>query len=403
MKIIHFANWNSTNIGNGALIKGTEKLLKEDASFSVDFIPEAWDDYTFGLKKFDQSFVDLVNSSDALLVNGAVTMNAFRRFTKNTGMRFDLPLHLWDAIKKPIIFYGISYRCWPFQEYPNKSALKKTFEYMIQRKDIFFGVRNDGTKEWIERTLGVVSEKIIEVPDPGFFVPAFKGEYPELHKSKKNIIIAFNGEDPVYRFSGSVERFVWPLLSKFIAESKIESIFKALPFYRRNRRRIITQIARSVEDISRKIDCQFILCPHYLDDYGMINEFIDIVDERIAHQLTVSTGLLKVPHTEYFYGRYAQVDLVIAMRVHSMSPSLGLQVPVVPLVSQGRMRVYLSKIGLSDIAVDIKEHAFSANLTEKSLKLLSSPKDYKEKVEIAHEQLRAMARTCNKKVYSLFQ
>ena len=51
MRFLHLANFNSTNIGNGALISGTERILKEDLG-DVDFTPAVWDDYTFELKKF---------------------------------------------------------------------------------------------------------------------------------------------------------------------------------------------------------------------------------------------------------------------------------------------------------------------------------------------------------------
>lgn len=406
MKILHLANWNSTNIGNGALIFGTERVLREDMGGELTFIPEAWDDYTFGLKRFDASFVEKVNTTaDALLVNGAVTMNAFRRFTKETGMRFDLPLVLWDEIKKPIIFYGISYRCWPFQEYPNKDALRRTFEYMIGRNDIFFGVRNDGTKQWIERTLGLKSTKIVEVPDPGIFVPHANGEtYPELHPQRKNIIISFNNEDAVYRFATTIECRLWKPLLRIFSQPQLERIFTGLGFFKIKRHKLVQNLAKSVEEIAAiRDDVQFILCPHYLDDYGMIQEFIEVVNERVAHQLTVSTGLLKVEHTKLFYGRYKQVSAAISMRVHSMSPSIGLGVPVVPLVSQGRMRNFLSNAGLSDIAVDITNPDMSDELTKKVLELLENPQLLLDKTNIAVKTMRHQIKEINKQILLLLK
>lgn len=404
MKIIHLANWNSTNIGNGALIYGTERLLSEDAPFPITFIPEAWDDYTFGLKKFDENFVNLVNStSDALMINGAVTFNAFRRFNKNTGMRFDLPLPLWEKIKVPMIFYGVSYRCWPFQEYLNKDILAETIRYAISKDTIFFGVRNDGTKEWISRELGIDSDKIIEVPDPGVFVPYEDNTYPELHTKRKNIIIAFNNEDAVYRFAPAFQKDLWKMGLLFVEQPTLEKIFDFIGLYKINRARIVRELARATEEIAKKVDAQFVLCAHYLDDYGMINEFINELDERIAHQLTVSTGLLKVDHTKFFYGRYKKVDLAISMRVHSMSPSIGLGIPVVPLTSQGRMRVFLKKIGLQDIAVDTTSENFSRDISGKALKLLADPAEFLLKTKKAVEGMRELARDNNTKIFALLK
>ena len=71
LRFLHLANHHSTNIGNGALIFGTERVLREDLGSDIEFIPVPWDDYTFGLKEFDRKFVDLVNdTSDCLLVGG---------------------------------------------------------------------------------------------------------------------------------------------------------------------------------------------------------------------------------------------------------------------------------------------------------------------------------------------
>jgi len=94
LNLIHLANLNSTNIGNGALIYGLERIVNEDFPVKINWHREPWDDYTFEFKDFDQSFVDLVNMSDGLFVGGAVAIHG-RRYVRNAGMRFDLPAHLW--------------------------------------------------------------------------------------------------------------------------------------------------------------------------------------------------------------------------------------------------------------------------------------------------------------------
>jgi len=68
LKLIHLANFNSTNIGNGALINGLESTIEEDIPRPIQWLREPWDDYTFRLRDFDQAFVDKVNASDGLIV-----------------------------------------------------------------------------------------------------------------------------------------------------------------------------------------------------------------------------------------------------------------------------------------------------------------------------------------------
>ena len=403
MKILHFANWHSTNIGNGALIHGTERVLHDDIDSSIEFVSEAWDDYTFGLKKWDQVFVDLVNRHDAIVVNGAVTFNAFRRHNVHTGTRFDLPLPLWDAIQKPIILYGLSYRCWPFQKYPNKKAFRKFLAYVCANPHrIFFGVRNDGTKEWIQRTFGFESPHVHEVPDPGLFVPHANHEYPELDPKRKNIIVAFNGEDPAYRFATSTQKLFWPRGLNIFNQSTLERICSYTGGYKKKRSAVIEEIVRAAELILKHCpNAGFILAPHYLDDYGLIQEFVEKVEERLAHQRTVTTGLLQVPHTSYFYGRYAKADLVVAMRVHSMSPSIGLGTPVIPVTSQGRMRVFLKKAGLEHIAVDVTCKDFGERIAEKALQLLDAPEQHTKDLRAAADRLREQSRLVNRKIASM--
>lgn len=398
MRIIHLANVNSTNIGNGALIYGTERVISEDLGVSVEFIREAWDDYTFGLKKFDESFVDFVNKTgDALLINGAVTFNIFRKSNKNTGMRFDLPLHLWDKIKVPIIFYGNSYRAWPEQIYENREILRKAIEFILSKENILFGVRNDGTKEWIEEIIGRKSEKIYEIVDPGLYTPASaQGDYPEIGRGKKNVVIAFNNEDDIYRFGGPVREFLWKIFASFLPENFLEKFFRMTGITERRRRHFLRELARFVEQLAKKYPkIQFILAAHYLDDYSMIGEFISILKERVAHQLTVSTGLLKTEQTPYFYGRYKYVDLVLAMRIHSMSPCIGLGIPVIPLTYPGRMTAFLERGGLSEIQVGIFGPDFCEKLSERAHFALEKSDALKEKLNRATKNLREKTRIFN--------
>lgn len=401
-KILHLANWNSTNIGNGALIYGTQRVLAEDSPIHIEFVPESWDDYTFKRKRFDESFVNRVNETDALLVNGAVTFNAFRRRMTNTGMRFDLPLALWDKITKPIILYGLSYRCWPEQEYPNKDAIARTFEYILSHTNIFFGVRNDGTKEWIRNRFGFDSERIHEIPDPAVFVPYEQHAYPEFDEHRKSVLIAFNNEDAVYRFAGKADSAILRLGQHVVDPERLNRGMARTGLYRSRRHEIVKGIARAAEKIVKeREDIQFILVPHYLDDYDMLDDFINVIQERIAHQRIVSTGLLSVPHAPYFYGRYAQADLVLSMRVHSMSPSIGLNTPVIPITSQGRMRNFLKKVGLADIAVDIMDQSFSESLARQSLSLLQDSTALRERMKTAVAGMRAELREKNAMVFSL--
>lgn len=373
MRLIHLANFNSTNIGNGALIFGTERVLQEDLGPGLEFLAEAWDDYTFELKKFDQDFVDLVNrKSDALLVGGAVSFNG-RPYLKNAGFRLDLPLELLKKIEKPIIFYGISYKFWPGQKYYHLDKLKLALDYLLASPRVFFGVRNDGAKDWLESLVGYKSNQIIEIPDPAVYVPVKDSNHPELVAGKKNVIISLNNEDEVYRFGGEFRKRTWDILAPRLEEKKLIRWWKRLPGWDSRRKKFLGELAQAIKKLAQEWDLNLILCPHYFDDYTTMSEFLPFfsrgVDSiRILHQVMVSRGLLRVPQTPYFYDLYAKADLALSMRIHSMSPAIGLGTPVVPLVSQSRMSDFLEKASLSDIGVDI----FGGDVVNQVYKLASA-------------------------------
>lgn len=384
MRIIHLANTGSTNIGNGALIFGTERTLREDIP-DVDFVREPWDDYTFGVKKFDEQFVQMVNESDALLIGAAVSFNGQQHQTE-TGTRIELPLPLWEHIHKPVVFYGVSHRHWPFQPYHNIARFKETMAYLLRNPRVLFSVRNDGTKEWLRQITGLPTERVTAIPDPALFVPTERRTHPELSPDRLNIALSLNNEDEVYRFGGRGREFAWRAAGNLIPEKKLLALWRRMPGWDALRTRFLAGLAAALERFSRGRAVNIILCPHYFDDYTIISKFISLCPLRFPHQNIVSTGMLRVPQTPYFYDLYAQADIALSMRVHSMSPAIGLGTPTIALTSQTRMTAFLDDAGLSDFGIDIFDPHFADKLATR-LAFVDAHRD-----EIKARQQEAVAR-----------
>ncbi len=408
MKLIHLANHSSTNIGNGALIFGTERVLREDFDEDVTFLPEAWDDYVIedirGPKEFDASFVEMVNQeSDGLLIGGAVTLNG-RAHLMNTGMRFNLPLELWSRITKPIVFYGITYRVWPYQIYYNQAQLKKTMEYVLSDSNIIFSVRNDGTKAWLERFLGYTSDKIVCIPDPGLYVTCDHGAWhPQITKDKVNVIVSLNNEDEIYRFGGKWRETFWKYVRSFSREEYLAALWYYMPGWRKRKKEFLQQLVQALELISKQVDTNIILCPHSLDDYKIMSEFMSHCPLRLAHQRVVSSGLLQAPLAPYFYGLYANADLALSMRVHSMSPAIALGTPVIVLSSQARTKEFMKAAGMEKYVLDV----FDNDLAAKLYGLMKYCFDHRENVKASLRQalstMREQTFTFNRQIYSFIK
>jgi hypothetical protein len=400
LKLVHLANFNSTNIGNGALISGLEHLIAADFPREIDWLREPWDDYTFGFRKFDSGFVELINAHDGLIVNGAVAIHG-RDYLRETGMRFELPLAMIAEVKKPIVFYGISYRHFKGQAFYHQETLRQTLAAYVENPNIFLGVRNDGTRKWFKETLLVpdsILEKIHEVPDSGVFVRAQSGNYPEIIPGRKVIIFAPNDEDAPFRYGE-------PNFSH-VKETGYQLTEDGIPprasVWNPNRARLIQAVKDALTAVLSKTGAQLLLVPHYLDDLKFIAALVDAFSPQTAHQSTISTGLMRVPGTEYFYGRYLAADLAVSMRVHSMSPCIGLGVPMIPLVTQPRMWDFLAHAGLSDLALDAFSRDLGSQLAQLCLKALEYPVERRERFLKARTKMRDEARVINSRLFELF-
>lgn len=380
LNLIHLANFNSTNIGNGALISGLESTMEEDLPCPISWSREPWDDYTFGLVDFDEVFVDKVNASDGLIVGGAVTFNG-RDYNNRTGTRFELPLELWSEIRKPVVFYGLSYRHWQGQTYHHLDKLRLTIEKSLSSDNMILALRNDGTRKWLKETAGIESNKLVEIPDSAVFVPASEdGYHTEILEDVRNIMVSFNDEDAAYRYN---ERLSVPSTSN------------------RSRDYIIDELVTALEQLADNYPVNLILCPHYFDDYRMMSHFIERIRPRIAHQRMVSTGLCRIKDTDFFYGRYKKADMAISMRVHSMSPCIGLGTPMIAYTTQDRMTGFMERIGLEDLAVNAFGMSSGNTLFEHARFALEKGGEIRQRFRQVRDSLREEARSFNKQVYQL--
>ena len=341
---MHLANFGGRNIGNSALIYGLERTLTEDLEGEIVFRPERWDDYSRGLRVFDERFVERVNSEcDALLVGAAISFHG-RAGLANTGFRFDLPLRLWDRIERPLVFYALSHRSWSDQPYPHREALRRALEHAVASDRVLFSVRADGTKEWLESILGQSEPRIHAVPDPGLYVPPEDSWHPELEAGKVNVIVAPNVEDEVYRWGGRPEG-LWT--------TRLRRATRREPAWRARRARFLRGLADALERLAADHDLNVVFAAHDNWDHWMSYEVFGLFSEELRHRTVFTNAGLPIWRGRYFYDLYAKATLALSMRIHSMNPSLGMGTPVVPLVSQGRMKTFMTEAGLGDLCVDV--------------------------------------------------
>jgi polysaccharide pyruvyl transferase WcaK-like protein len=155
------------------------------------------------------------------------------------------------------------------------------------------------------------------------FVPA--ADEPADPVEPPHVILALNDEDAAQRFPEPGQR---------------TAFLKAL--------------ADELVKVLQRRELHLKLALHYFDDFRAAADFIDLLPPAFAHQRVSTFGPVPGVEAPAFYARYRHARAIIAMRVHSMSPALGLGCPTLALTTQARMREFLQELGLKDwgLAVD---------------------------------------------------
>lgn len=350
MRIAVLGNTKSPNPGNWALIQGTRNILESYFGQNIDYEYISWDDITFADSVFDEKFFKVVNSCDFLWVIGAVMFNNRPEHTRG-GSRFNLNIQELGKISVPIIFGGVSYRNWS-EDYKNIEALRESVSYLSQSQNCIFGVRNDGTKYWLEKTLCYESDRILEFPDPGFFaLDQFRKE--ETFAPKTGLLVSMNNEDSTFRFG-----------------------------LKNSKQALLNSISLTSQNFWIKFNEPIGLAAHSFEDYELLVALTETLPKKMLHQNVFVLPLLNGENSKEFYRFYTKAKVVISSRVHSMSPSLGYGNFTIVISSQSRMNNYLQNLGLSDISISISDLISNhESLLNKVNDVMMNPKDWNKRIE----------------------
>lgn len=325
------ANLRSPNVGNGALVSGTINSLKFSFPHKkFDYSYYAWDDVTFSDSIFPEGFYKNVNQRDFLIVPGAVTFNGKSDHSRG-GCRLNFTVDDLERIKCPMLLQGLSYRYWSTKPYPNVEKLRQLVDYLMVRPNCAFGVRNDGTKEWLTEVTKMNLDSLTEVPDPGLFTLSPR----ERSIQGENLFISVNYEDAESRYSSPSD-----------LENILEGIRLACEQF----------VSTSTENI--------VFVPHSFEDYDMMLLLFKRLKSRTLHQRVRILGMPSFNSHLEIYRAYESARAVISMRVHSMSPSLGMGVPTIVISTQQRLTKYMENLGLRKQVVEMDSPRLGLSLLE---------------------------------------
>jgi len=370
LKIAHIVK-SSHNIGEGALINGMHRVLREDLKRNLEF--DLIDrkhfqalhgkEYLKGSvsKRFDNEFINFLNKNYKLLIIGGGGIIQTGQYDNFGGLVIAGDLDSLKNLDIPLVVYAAG---------DNRFSENDNFEYgkelsnlirEIESSNNLFSLRNDLSKE---RLLSFIDKdlhnQIKVIPDPGFYINVDKISHPLIRKNKKNIVLQLAGDR----------------INKRIKNENENSNF--LDYF-------VENILESIKIISKKYDINVILSPHIPADYFLINKFIEK-----GSTITVNgSGIIRelfdfnfcsrgFSMASSFFSLYDQADLVVGMRGHAAICSIGLGTPFIALDSHPKVLGVMKDVNLINYSIDPSLPNLSLNLSNMIESLLQNSNLWRE-------------------------
>ncbi|MFW5795059.1 MAG: polysaccharide pyruvyl transferase family protein [Bacillota bacterium] len=352
MKVLHLASFNG-NIGDNANHNGFYHLFKKHITENVEFdqlemrkFYFSWDD-----RKFDESFVKEVNQYDLLVIGGG---NFFDITWPDsaTGTTIDISYEVLQKINTPILFNALGLGYGVGRSY-NKNAVikfKDFLDYILapERQDQYFlALRNDGAYNNLQNLYGnKYSDKVIEVPDNGFFHKIKKYNHSELIGGYKSIGVNLVFDSSNKRFSSGLS------YDDFIFE--------------------FSEVINSF--LKNKKDYQIIFFPHIYSDLKTINKVIENIDKKIVRKrIKVAPYLHGQDSEKYIFNLYNKCELILGMRFHSNVGAIANNIPSIGMATNNyRVSKLYDKLSIKNRCLQVDQYGFSNDLKELIEKSLSS-------------------------------
>lgn len=375
--IVHIAS-HTTNIGDGALVRGIQSTLPEDIAVQIEFINHCLTDFfTYDKLRFDQEYVDWINdNADMLLIGGGGFITA-----EGFSLQFDLDL--LQKIRVPIVVYAIGYNLFFGEALENASAISILIT-RIRELGGLFSLRNDGSVERLQKDVGsAVAESVREIPDPGLFVPATPMVHPQIRGGKRNIVLQLAGDK---------------LTNRLISGGKSSVAFGA-PQTKRQKKNISQSdfVCDAIANVCNKVgmtpDINFVIAPHIYSDLDITKNFVSAARKISAprylagSRLEIAGVLRGTQHASGYFDLYRQADFVIGMRGHSMIVSVGVGTPCVGVVSHPKVEGFLKDCCLEKWSTNVVDANFEDSLFEKISMLLDDSSEWRTLRAIAVEKM----------------
>jgi len=340
MRILHLAAFNG-NIGDNASHIGLRKVLSEiiQESYTIDNleIRKFYNNYNLPDKhSFDAAFAELVNQYDLFIIGGGGFLD-FWVENSVTGTTLNISNEILDLIKTPIAI--ISVGSIPHKEVPegNIEKFRNFLDKLLNKKNVFIAVRNDGSKDILNDLIGSdYANAIPEVLDSGFFYE----NNGDLYKpSQKEYILINTTSDQVLMNNREMGKIETSLYTK--------------------------EMSKVVNHILKNTDKDIVFSPHIYSDYNAINQLLINVND---YDIRTRIGITPFSQGDYgcnqIFSAYKNSSLVLGMRFHANVCSIAMNKQCIGIAALDRITNMYKSLHLSERIVHV-DREFSDELIQK--------------------------------------
>ena len=355
LKVLHLASFLG-NIGDYANHRGFYKMFRKVAPVAEFTQVEIRKFYKNRSElKFDNNFLKQINNHDLLVLGGGGFFDLQWDYS-NTGTTVDFTEEFINGIKIPVLVNAMGYH--EYEEVKEKNVKKfKNFLNIILNKDNWFvSVRNDGSFERMFSRYGKLVNKVLKVPDSGFFYS------PKRHcqlnlKDKNTIWIGLNITNDLFNKN----------FNKDLDVDTFNNLFG----------QFISQVLK--ENKNYKI----IFFPHAHQDLITISIILNKLDDKYKREkIMVAPFVTQENSIDQVFDLYRLCLCVVGMRFHTNVCSVGMGTPSIGLAGHEQVSALYRELYMPERCVKLDNINFISELRNKLFKTIKS----KNKIRLKYLQ-----------------
>lgn len=334
LRVLHLASF-AGNIGDLANHAGARRMLAERVGFLLEFTDLEIREFYWKQRSFDDVFVDYANSFDLLIIGGG---NYFELWVDHsaTGTSIDITPARLAKLKVPTLFFALGVDTG--QGYSAQSARRFNafVATILERRDLFACVRNDGSNRALREVLGdATAARIPIMPDGGFFADPVGCRQADTDSGRIGINIAGD-----------------------MLERRFDRGLDTMGFMRE-----LADACRALMDA--KPELRIDLMPHIWRDSALIAQLLSMIPDPYLRR-RVAVGRLEPGETGLaaFLQSYRGFDLVLGMRFHASVCPIGMGVPAWGLLNYPQVERLYEEIGMTDRLIDVRDVGFGKHLVD---------------------------------------